>query len=552
MTTEPDTAIALARRESIADALRRSARRDPERVALRFAERSWTYAALDAGANRVARRFAQAGLEPGQRVAAYGRNSDAYLLTWLACLRAGLVHVPVNYALTAGELGYIVRQSGASALVCDAALAPNVAASEDCARVALHARFAGAGAGVGSGGAAVGASANGANANGANANGTNASDANASAAFDVLATALDESADASALDARYAHPVAQILYTSGTTAEPKGAVMTHGALLAHYASCIASAELAAADRSLDALPLYHSAQMHVILMPHLLLGATSVLIEAPEPATVLRLIEEHRITSFFAPPTVWISLLRHPDFDRRDLSSLRKVYYGASIMPVPVLEELRRRLPAAGAWNLYGQSEIGPLATVLRPEEHDERPASAGRPILNVETRVVDEDMRDVPPGVNGEIVHRSPQLLTEYWNKPEETAAAFAGGWFHSGDVGYRDEAGYLYVVDRLKDVINTGGIVVSSREIEETLFTHPAVYEAAVIALPDERWVEAIAAVVVLRPGARAEEAELLAHARASLAPFKVPKRIIFTDALPRNTAGKLLKRQLRATYS
>ncbi len=517
MTTDRD--IALARRESIADALRRSARRDPERVALRFAERSWTYAALDAAANRVARRLADAGLEPGQRVAAYGRNSDAYLVTWLACLRAGLVHVPVNYALTAGELGYIVRQSGASALVCDSALAPNVAASEDCARVAVHGRFT-AGAKDGT--------------------------------FDVLATALDEGADAAPLAARHAHPVAQILYTSGTTAEPKGAVMTHAALLAHYASCIASAELAAADRSLDALPLYHSAQMHVILMPHLLLGATSVLIEAPEPATVLRLIEEHRITSFFAPPTVWISLLRHPDFDRRDLSTLRKVYYGASIMPVPVLEELRRRLPAAGAWNLYGQSEIGPLATVLRPEEHDERPASAGRPILNVETRVVDEAMQDAPPGVNGEIVHRSPQLLTEYWDKPGETAQAFAGGWFHTGDVGYRDEAGYLYVVDRLKDVINTGGIVVSSREIEETLFTHPAVYEAAVIALPDERWVEAIAAVVVLRPGEQADEADLLAHARATLAPFKVPKRIIFTDSLPRNTAGKLLKRELRATYS
>jgi fatty-acyl-CoA synthase len=160
--------------------------------------------------------------------------------------------------------------------------------------------------------------------------------------------------------------------------------------------------------------------------------------------------------------------------------------------------------------------------------------------------------MRDVPPGVHGEIVHRSPQLLTEYWDKPEETAQAFAGGWFHSGDVGYRDEAGYLYVVDRVKDVINTGGIVVSSREIEERLFTHPSVYEVAVIALPDPVWVEAVAAVVVLRPGAQADEAELIAHARETLAGFKVPKRIIFTDTLPRNTAGKLLKRQLRATYS
>ncbi len=516
---EATTDTTLARRESIADALRRSARRDPEREALRFAERSWTYAALDAAANRVARRLVEAGLRPGDRVAAYGRNSDAYLLTWLGALRAGLIHVPVNYALKPGELGYIVRQSGASALVCDGALAANAAASEDCARLAVHGRFAGGESG---------------------------------AAFDVLATALDQTADAAPLDPRYAHPVAQILYTSGTTADPKGAVMTHTALLAHYASCIASAAMAAEDRSLDALPLYHSAQMHVVLMPHLLLGASSILIEAPEPATVLRLIEEHRITSFFAPPTVWISLLRHADFDRRDLSSLRKVYYGASIMPVPVLQELRARLPAAGPWNLYGQSEIGPLATVLRPEEHEERPASAGRPILNVETRVVDEAMQDAPPGVNGEIVHRSPQLLTEYWNKPEETAQAFVGGWFHSGDVGYRDEAGYLYVVDRLKDVINTGGIVVSSREIEETLFTHPAVYEAAVIALPDERWVEAITAVVVLRPGAQADEAALLEHARATLAPFKVPKRVVFTDGLPRNTAGKLLKRELRATYS
>jgi fatty-acyl-CoA synthase len=249
---------------------------------------------------------------------------------------------------------------------------------------------------------------------------------------------------------------------------------------------------------------------------------------------------------------VWISLLRHDDFDRRDLTSLEKIYYGASIMPVPVLEELRRRLPRARAYNLYGQSEIGPLATVLRPEEHDRRPASAGRPVLNVETRVVDEEMNDVLPGVPGEIVHRSPQLLLRYWDKPAETAEAFRGGWFHSGDVAWRDEAGYLFVVDRTKDIINTGGITVSSREVEEALFTHPAVYEVAVIALPDPKWIEAVTAVVVLRPGAQADADALIEHARATLAPFKVPKRVVFAASLPRNTAGKLLKRELRVTYS
>jgi fatty-acyl-CoA synthase len=266
----------------------------------------------------------------------------------------------------------------------------------------------------------------------------------------------------------------------------------------------------------------------------------------------LRAIESERVTSFFAPPTAWIAMLRHPDFATRDLSSLEKIYYGASIMPVPVLEELRRRLPGVAPYNLYGQSEIGPLATVLRPEEHDARPASAGRPVFNVATRIVDPAMNDVPPGEPGEIVHRSPQLMIGYWDKPEETAEAFAGGWFHSGDVGWRDAEGYITVTDRVKDVINTGGIVVSSREVEDALFTHPAVSEVAVVSLPHPKWVEAVAAIVVLRDGASADEATLVDHARLELAPFKVPKRIFFAASIPRNTAGKILKRVLREEYA
>ena len=292
--------------------------------------------------------------------------------------------------------------------------------------------------------------------------------------------------------------------------------------------------------------------MHVFAMPQLLCGAEIMLLEAPAPALCLHLIEQHRLDSFFSPPTVWINLLRHPDFDRRDLTSLRRAYYGAAIMPVPVLLELRRRLPGLELFNCYGQSEMAPLATVLKPEEHDARPASVGRPVLNVRTRVVDPEMNDVPPGTQGEIVHRGPHLMLGYWNKPEETARAFEGGWFHSGDVGFVDEEGYLFIVDRIKDVINTGGVLVASREVEELLFTHPAVSEVAVIALPDPKWIEAIAAVVVLRAGQTATAAELIDHARRQLAPFKLPKHVIFAEDLPRNTAGKLLKRELRVQYS
>ncbi len=504
--------IARARRNTVGDAVRRAALLYRETTALVFGDRSWSFAELDRGADRVARRLAELGLQPGDRIACYGRNSDAYFLAWLGCVRGGFVHVPVNYALTGEELAYIVRQSGARMVIAAPALEPNLAGIA----VELRGRFDGGGT------------------------------------LDVLAIAQADTAPQVIDPALEDESLAQIVYTSGTTAAPKGAMMTHRAMMAQYYSCIHNMEYAGSDRALAALPLYHTAQTHAFTMPQLLVGARTILIEAPVPDLVLRLIEQERITSFFAPPTVWISLLRHPDFSARDLSSLEKVYYGASIMPVPVLHELRERLPRARPFNAYGQTEIAPVATILRPEEHDARPASCGRPVLNVETRVVDPEMNDVPPGTHGEVVHRSPQLLTGYWDKPEETAAAFAGGWFHSGDVGYFDEAGYLYIVDRIRDVINTGGVLVASREVEEVLFTHPAVSEVAVVGLPDEKWIEAVTAFVVLRPGHSVDEAALIAHARPHLAAFKLPKRLVVVDELPRNTAGKLLKRELRRQYS
>ncbi len=493
----------LIRRNTVGDAVRRAARLFRGRSALVFGERDWSFEALDRAADRVAGHFACLGLQTGDRIAAYGRNSDAYFIAWLACVRGGFVHVPVNYALTGEELAYIVGQSGS--------------------RLVLT------GAGMDVGGI----------------------DVSVLPLQDLIAVALDADAPLAPEPELNDDSLGQIVYTSGTTAAPKGAMMTHKAMVSQYYSVIHNMDYAETDRALAALPLYHTAQTHAFTMPQLLVGARTILIEAPVPEVVLRLIEQERITSFFAPPTVWISLLRHPDFAARDLSSLEKVYYGASIMPVPVLYELRERLPAARPYNCYGQTEIAPLATVLRPEEHDARPASCGRPVLNVQTRVVDPDMNDVPPGTHGEIVHRSPHLMVGYWEKPAETVEAFAGGWFHSGDVGYFDEAGYLYIVDRIRDVINTGGVLVASREVEEILFTHPAVSEVAVVGLPDDKWIEAVTAFVVVRPGHSVEEAELVALAREHLAAYKLPKKVLFVDTLPRNTAGKLLKRELRKQY-
>ena len=498
MTSDPSR----AGRNTIGDLLSRSAERYRDRIALRWGGTDWSYRALNLAAERAGAALLAAGLAPGDRVAAYGRNSDHYLLAWLACCKAGLVHVPANYALTAAELRTIAQQCGASMLLHDPALAAAAQQAGVPARLFTDALAGGAAGPVG-----------------------------------------EAVADGD---------VAQLCYTSGTTGAPKGAVMTHRALMSEYVSCIVECEHAASDRVLAALPLYHTAQLHCFTMPQLMAGAEIVLIEAPDPALCLELIEQRRITSFFAPPTVWINLLRHPDFDRRDLASLRNIYYGAAIMPVPVLAELRRRVPGVRPFNCYGQSEMSPLATVLKPDEHDARPASVGRPALHVQTRVVDLAMADVAPGAQGEIVHRSPHLMLRYWDNPAASAEAFAGGWFHSGDVGTMDEAGYLFVVDRIKDVINTGGVLVASREVEDALFTHQAVAECAVIAVPDPRWIEAVAAVVVLRAGAEATEEELIAHARLTLAPFKLPKRVYFADCLPKNTAGKLLKRELRTLYA
>ncbi|WP_028809798.1 acyl-CoA synthetase [Streptomyces sp. 351MFTsu5.1] len=485
--------------------LRRSARRTPARVAVEYGERSWTYEELDEAVSRAANVLLGEGLSRGDRVGAYGHNSDAYLIAFLACARAGLVHVPVNQNLTGDDLGYLLGQSGSTLVLADPDLMDRLPAGVRT----LPLR-----------------------------------DTESSLLERLAATAPYDGPEPRSED------LVQLLYTSGTTALPKGAMMTHRALVHEYLSAITACDLSAGDRPVHSLPLYHSAQMHVFLLPYLAVGATNVILHAPDGDRLLELIEQGRVDSLFAPPTVWIGLSNRPDFDTRDLSGLRKAYYGASVMPVPVLERLRERLPKLAFYNCFGQSEIGPLATVLAPDEHKGRMDSCGRTVLFVDARVVDEDGKDVPDGSPGEIVYRSPQLCEGYWDKPEETEAAFRDGWFRSGDLAVRDAHGYFTIVDRVKDVINSGGVLVASRQVEDALHTHDAVAEVAVIGLPDERWIEAVTAVVV--PRGEVTEEELLTHAREKLSSFKAPKRVLFVDELPRNASGKILKRELRDRFA
>ncbi|HVL59097.1 MAG TPA: acyl-CoA synthetase [Burkholderiaceae bacterium] len=513
------------RRHTLGDVLRRTAARLPRKTAVVCGSVAWTYAEFDRICSRLANGLAAAGVGAGDRVAVLSRNSHAFAAIRFALARLGAVLVPINFMLNADEVAYVLRHSRARLLCAGADLVDlaqqAIACDTQVSELAwLPAEETAPGATPPAGWHT----------------------------FESLqppdGTDPQAAIDGSAL--------AQIIYTSGTESLPKGAMLTHDAVLWEYVSCVVEGEIAESDTMLHALPLYHCAQLDVFLGPAIYVGATNVITAKPTAQNILALLARHQISSFFAPPSIWIALLRSAEFDATDLSALQKGYYGASIMPVAVLQEIARRLPAVRLWNFYGQTEIAPLATVLKPHEQLAKAGSAGRPVLNVETRVVDDRMHDVAPGEVGEIVHRSPQLLTGYYDDPQRTAAAFEGGWFHSGDLATVDADGYITVVDRKKDMIKTGGENVASREVEETIYRLDTVSEVAVIGLPDPYWIEAVTAVIVAKPGTTLSEADVIAFCRERIAHFKVPKRVIFVDSLPKNPSGKLLKRELRARFA
>jgi len=509
----------VARRQTLFDVLARSAARSADKLAIACGDTEWSYRQLVDIVEEIAAGLTIQGIGPRDRVAVLSRNSHWFMAVRFAVLRAGGIFVPINFMLVEDEVAYILEHAGVKTLFVD----------ESCSIAGLAA----------------------AKRSGVThlyglpdpfdrADISGVQSLSSLRGTDGVPVALDQ------LDGRQ---IAQIIYTSGTESRPKGAMLSHDAIIWQFQTCIVDCDWRADVKALHALPLFHCAQLDAFLGPSLNVGGSNWIVSAPDPAVILPTIEQHRLTSFFAPPTVWIALLRSPLFDQYDLSSLTHGYYGASIMPVEIIREISDRLPGIRLWNCYGQTEIAPVAVVLQPEDQVRKAGAAGRPGLHVETRLVDDDMRDVKPGEVGEIVHRSPQLLTGYWNDPERTAEAFAGGWFHSGDLGVIDDEGYITVVDRKKDMIKSGGENVASREVEEVIYSHPSVSEVAVIGLPHPEWIEMVSAFIVPRAGETIDAAALIAWCRERLAGFKSPKKIFVVPALPKNASGKIMKRELRA---
>ncbi|MDN5874389.1 MAG: AMP-binding protein, partial [Sinobacteraceae bacterium] len=506
---------------SLGDLLKRTTARMPDKPALIWQGQHDTFAQLDALVNSCANAIAAHGIGKGDRVAMLAHNHREFVIVHFALARLGAISVPINYMLKAPDVAYILNHSGAKGLVVEDVLIPvmeeALAALEDAPDMRVRGLI-------------------------------RTGDAPEPAGWEWVGKWFEHPNAAPPAVEIADEDCLQLLYTSGTESRPKGTMQCSRNLIAEYVSCVVDGDYSENDIEIHALPLYHCAQAHCFLGPDIMLGATSIILPNADAGTILQAIESEHANKLFCPPTVWIALMRHPDFETRDLSSLKKGYYGASIMPRPVLEELARRLPEVQLYNYYGQTEIAPVATVLKPDDQLRKLGSAGRACLNVETLIVDDEDQPVPTGTIGEIVHRSPQVMLGYWNDQPKTDAVFKNGWFHSGDLAYVDEEGFIFVVDRKKDMIKTGGENVASREVEEAIFRHPAVAEVTVFGIPHPKWIEAVTAVVVAKDGAEVTVEELLAYGREHLSAYKAPKYAAVVEALPKNASGKILKRDLR----
>lgn len=515
--------IAYARQHALGDIPRRTAQRFAHKTAIIDGDTRLTFTELNEAIDRTAAALDDRGIVKGDRVALLSHNCWQFAVLSYATARIGAILVPVNFMLGGDEIAFILDHSEAKAFVVEDELigVGELAMAGASTDIGIRASI-----GLGGGELAAG--------------------------WDDFATwiAYADNEPPRVLVADD-DPV-RLMYTSGTESRPKGALLSSRALMWQYASCVIDGGMTGDDIELHALPLYHCAQLDCFLNVDVYLGATSIIVRGPDPATLLRTIETEKVTKLFCPPTVWIALLRSPEFDSTDLSTLCKGYYGASAMPVEVLHELLERLPDIQLWNFYGQTEMSPLATILGPEDQLRHAGSAGRAAINVETRVADENNDPVPSGEVGEIIHRSPHATLGYYKDEAKTAEAFRGGWFHSGDLGVIDEDGYLSVVDRMKDMIKTGGENVASREVEEAIYQFEGVAEVAVFGVEHPRWIEAVAAVVVRKPEATFTEADVIAFTRTILAGYKAPKYVVIAEQLPKNPSGKILKRELRAEHA
>ncbi|GLP70753.1 fatty-acyl-CoA synthase [Streptomyces sp. TUS-ST3] len=496
------------RNEGLGSWSARRARKTPHRTALIHGDTTVTYAELHTRVTRLARALRARGIRRGDRVAYLGPNHPSYLETLFAAGTLGAVFVPLNTRLAGPEIAYQLSDSGARALVYGPSHAGLVAGLPGSTDVRTYVE--------------VGAE------------------------YEGLLT---ESPTDPVDEPVTPDDTCIIMYTSGTTGRPKGAMLTHGNLTWNAINVLVDTDLIADERALVSAPLFHTAGLNMLTLPVLLKGGTCVLVEAFDPDATFDLIEQHRITFMFGVPTMFEQVARHPRWAGADLSSLRILTCGGSPVSTPLIAAYQER----GLTFLqgYGMTEASPGTLFLDAEHAIGKAGSAGVPHFFSDVRVVRPDLTPVDIDETGEVVLRGPHVMPGYWGLPEETAASFADGWFRSGDAARVDEDGYVFIVDRIKDMIISGGENIYPAEIEDLLLGHPDIAECAVIGVPDDKWGEVPRAVVVPREGHTPDPDEVLASLSGRLAKYKIPKSVVIADELPRTASGKLLKSRVRKRY-
>ena len=514
----------LARRLLLGELLARNARKFPDKEVLIFGDTRLTWREFNARINRLAHAFLDMGVGKGDKVAILTFNSNQCLESYFALGKVGAVAVPVNFRLHPEEITYIVSNADAAAFVVGEQLVDTVRGIQS--DLPLVRRYIS----------------------------VTPAPVEGMLHYESL---IQQYPDDEPLILVDEDDPAFIMYTAGTTGRPKGAVLTHKSQVMMWTSAIIrmSEEPGIADmgdfRVCSPPPLFHMASFGCCLA-NLLLGATIVLpTQVFNPAEIMEIIEREKIISMLLIPAMASFLSLLPDLEKYDASSLKVWISGASVLPTQTRKTMTERFPGLMVFDCFGQTETGALVSMLRPSEAERKVASVGRALPVVQVRVVDGEDRDVPVGEVGEAIYQGPNIMKEYYKNPEGTAQAMRNGWFHSGDLVRQDEEGFIFVVDRKTDMIVSGGENIYPAEVEETLYRHPKILEAAVIGVHDEQWGEAVKAVVVPKPGETLTEDEVIDFCKQHLASYKKPTSVDFIDALPRNPTMKVLKTVLREKY-
>jgi acyl-CoA synthetase (AMP-forming)/AMP-acid ligase II len=504
----------------ITQGLHRAVQQGPDAPATVFMGRTRTWAESAGRIARLAGALRGLGVRLDDRVAILSANSDTYHEFMFAASWVGAAFVPVNTRWSVAEIAFSLEDAGTAVLLVDENFAPLVPELRMQAPVLKNVLFDGDGPGP-----------------------------DDTSSVEELITGSEPVADVR----RGGDALAAIFYTGGTTGVPKGVMLSHANLVVSALGSMASGHwIQPGGTYLHAAPMFHAADISGWVAVNLL-GGTQVFAPRFEVAAVARMIEEHRVTDTILVPTMIQMLVDSPEAAHADLSSLQRLLYGGSPISEALIERAAIRMPGTRFTQTYAMTEMSPVMTLLGPEEHHDPllRSSGGRAAPHVELRIVDEDDNDVPPGTTGRIIAGGGGRMLGYWNRPKETAEALENGWMHTGDAGYLDDEGYLFVVDRVKDMIISGGENVYSTEVENALATHAGVGMCAVIGVPDPRWGERVHAVVLPANGVRVSEEELRRHVRERIAGYKVPRSFEFVDSMPLSGPGKILKRELRARH-